>query len=447
MKPTIEKLRHKVHGELGSTIAAFALIAIIKLLSSVILTRLLKPEDYGVVIILISVLFTIELLSDLGFNLLVIREDHKENEIFLNTLWTARLVRSILNAALLYVSAPYIADLLDKPTIVSELRLGCIYLLMSGAESISIPLLIRHQQSRRINQMEMISTVLSTLCTFVLTYMLRSHWGLLIGVIIQRGIGAALSHWYVDIHPRPRLAFHKTTLVKLGTLSKVTLPSGLMTLGMTQADKYILSTVTNIGNIGIYGIGQNIAGMAESLSGKITSSILNPRFAQIIRSSNVTDRATACYKATFKPSALALAIPTLTALLGPALVLLIYDSRYHEATGVVLALGVRSLLAGYTNIGINLLVNAGYNRALGIPSALRCIALLIGATLGNEYFGMRGILLAIALEPTVAMIYVKLLQRRVGLLLYKEELRLWIFPISITLILSPVALLTFKYSA
>ena len=59
-------------GELFSSTFTYGVAALIKLGSSLILTRLLNPEAYGIFAILFSILYMVELLSDVGSSGLLI---------------------------------------------------------------------------------------------------------------------------------------------------------------------------------------------------------------------------------------------------------------------------------------------------------------------------------------------------------------------------------------
>jgi O-antigen/teichoic acid export membrane protein len=95
-------------GDLFATAASFGTQAVIKLSSSLILTRLLRPEAYGIITILMSVTFVIELIGDINVTLFIIRDKNGEEPKYLNTAWTLQLGRSLLNAVVLFFCAPLI---------------------------------------------------------------------------------------------------------------------------------------------------------------------------------------------------------------------------------------------------------------------------------------------------------------------------------------------------
>ena len=67
----------------------------VRLFSTVLLTRLLVPADYGAVAIVMVVGTVLWLLSDVGIRASVLRSPHPEDPCFQNTAWTLQLLRGL----------------------------------------------------------------------------------------------------------------------------------------------------------------------------------------------------------------------------------------------------------------------------------------------------------------------------------------------------------------
>src|SRR5262249_884554 len=118
----------------------FAAQAAIKFGSSMILTRILRPEDYGVLTILMSIVFVIEMLADLGVQVFIIRDPNGDQSIYLNTAWTLRLARALLNTLALFILAPWIADAFyHAPSLGLPLRVISLWFLLGAFESMAFP--------------------------------------------------------------------------------------------------------------------------------------------------------------------------------------------------------------------------------------------------------------------------------------------------------------------
>src|SRR3954452_22110302 len=80
---------------LGWSYLTHGLQLVLRFGSSLILTRLLLPEAYGVFGPAMSVMFLLELLCDIGIRPAVVRSANGEDSRFLGTAWAILLVRSL----------------------------------------------------------------------------------------------------------------------------------------------------------------------------------------------------------------------------------------------------------------------------------------------------------------------------------------------------------------
>src|SRR5438132_6069065 len=166
-------------GELFSAAVSFAAMAVLRLLSSIILTRLLYPEAYGIVTMVSSVAFVMEMLSDVGVLGLMVRHERADERVFIDTMWTIKLARGALNGAILFAVAPLIAGLYEAPALTGALRIFSFWFLLYALESMSFALAVRRQRSRIVNYSELACTAASTVFVVVFSYFRRDHLGMI----------------------------------------------------------------------------------------------------------------------------------------------------------------------------------------------------------------------------------------------------------------------------
>ena len=104
----------------------------IKLISTLVLTRLLVPEAYGIMGILTSVAFAVSLLTDVGLQAFMLRHKDIDSKYFRDAMWTIRLLRSLSLAAIFFVLAGPIASWLDKPQALAALRIFSLSFVLDG---------------------------------------------------------------------------------------------------------------------------------------------------------------------------------------------------------------------------------------------------------------------------------------------------------------------------
>ena len=79
------------------------------LIRTVVLARLLLPEDFGLLGIALLTVGIVETFSSTGFKSALIQKKENIDE-YLDTAWTASAFRGIFLAVLLFMLAPFVAD-------------------------------------------------------------------------------------------------------------------------------------------------------------------------------------------------------------------------------------------------------------------------------------------------------------------------------------------------
>jgi lipopolysaccharide exporter len=410
-----------LRGDLFATTFTFSLQALIRLVSSLVLTRVLLPEAYGTITILVSILYVIGNILDTNVTLFIVRDKNAEQPRYLNTAWTMRFSRSVLSGAVLFVCAPLIATkIYDLPALTLPLRVFSLWFLIDGFESMAFALAIRRKQARLQMYSELAASVLSTTFSIVYCYRYHTFWGMAFGMLLNRLIMTVLSHrLYRDL--RPRLFIDLAAAREILVYSKFTVPSSFLTLGLTQFDKVVFLRLFDLRLLGIYGLAGNIAGSIETLISKISQAVLYPRCAHNFRENPAT-AAQRYYTDNTKLFAGILAIPAAICGAAHLVITLLYDSRYSQAGSVLQALAIRAVLLSLASPAEDLLISAGQFHVILVGNVLRTAWIILGSLLGYYFFGFLGFVYGLSLSGLPPLFYYLWLQNTKGMLIVKYEL-------------------------
>jgi lipopolysaccharide exporter len=410
-----------LRGDLFAAGFTFGAQAVLKLCSSMILTRILRPEAYGIITIILSIVFVVELLADINVNLFIIRDHSAEESRYLNTAWTMRLSRALLNAAIVFLGAPLIATTLyHAPTLVAPLRVFSISFVIGGLESMSFPIALRRKRSRIIMYSELIATFLSTILTIVYCHFSRDFWGIIYGIIFNRLLITAFSYrFYPEF--RPRIHFDWPAAREILKFTKYTMPSSLLTIVMTQFDKVVFLRLFDLRLLGVYGLAGNIAAPIETLISKISNQVLYPRCAHNFR----TDRDTFSLKYYSENVRLFVSILIVPAAIGGGarlLIAILYDPRYAQAADVLQAFMLRAMLLSLATPAEDLLIASGASHVMLVGNLFRALWMFVMSLAGYYFFGFMGFTYGAALSALPPLIYYWRLQRKSGMMIAKYEL-------------------------
>ena len=407
-------------GDLFATTFTFALQALIRLVSSLVLTRVLLPEAYGIITILLSILYVIGNILDTNVTLFIVRDKNAEQPRYLNTAWTMRVSRSVLSSAVLFVCAPLIATkIYDLPTLILPLRVFSLWFLIDGFESMAFPLAIRRKQARLQMYSELAASILSTTFSIVYCYRYHTFWGIAFALLLNRLIMTVLSHqFYRDL--RPRFFIDLAAAREILIYSKFTVPSSLLTLGLNQFDKVIFLRLFDLRLLGIYGLAGNLAGSIEALISKISQAVLYPRCAHYFRE-NPDTAAKRYYTENTKLFVGILAMPASVAGAAHLIITLLYDPRYAQAGSVLQALAIRAVLLALASTGEDFLISAGQFHVILVGNVLRTAWIVLGSLIGYYFLGFMGFVYGLSLSGLPPLIYYMWLQRSKGMLIAKYE--------------------------
>lgn len=412
-----------LRSDLFSSTFTYGSMAFVRLGSSLVLTRLLTPTVYGIFAILMSFVFTIELLSDVGPAALVIRHPRGGDIAFVRTIWTIRLGRSVLNFGILFLCAPLIAALYKEPALTAPCRLLSVTFLIAGAESMSYILAQRNQRARIGNYAELLSNIVMTVVVIGLAYVLRNVYALLLGFLLQRAILTVASHFfYRDIGIG--LAFDREAIREQFRFARVVTPSSIVTIILNQYDKLVFLRLFSASLLGIYSIAGNMLGPIRSIIMNNARLILYARCAEYFRSDRKSARER-YYGENRRLIFLGMLLPAMVAGFSQSIVSVLYDPRYEFGGYVLMVLGLGTTISAFFNASENLLVAAGLTHAVLVGNALTLAALIPASLLGYHFYGLKGFLWFNLAAAFVPLIYVYRQQHRLGLLRPRIELR-WI---------------------
>lgn len=178
---------------------------LIGLISTLVLARLLIPEDFGIIAMASLVIALADVVFDLGVHVTLIQNRAPLQEHF-DTAWTLGLLQSAVATLALFLCAPFAAQYFHEPRVENVIKVLGLALVISGLENIGV---VNFQKDMRFDKdfVFMFTKRLSGfIATIVCAWVLQSYWALVIGTVFGRTVGVACSYWIHPMRPRPSLS-------------------------------------------------------------------------------------------------------------------------------------------------------------------------------------------------------------------------------------------------
>jgi lipopolysaccharide exporter len=395
--------------------------AAIRLCSSLVLTRLLSPEAYGIFGILFSFLFMVELMSDVGTVGLLVRHERGAEVRFIHTIWTVRLIRCCLNFCIVFFGAPLIAEIYRTPVLTSAFRTLSVWFLLMGAESMSFVLAQRDQRARIANYADLASSAAMTIFVIGVASVLKNHFALIYGALLQRALLMISSHFFYR-NIGVGLAFDREAMADQFKFARYVLPSSLLTVVLSQYDKVVLLKLFNLTVLGVYGIAQNMIGPITGIIIHNARVVLYARCSEYFRTNRATARAR-YYDENRRLLMVGTLLPAMIAGFSQSIVSILYDARYAMVGPILMISGLAAILAAFQYASENILVAAGRSYVVLLSNVIRLFTIIPASLLGYYLFGFYGFMWFNLAAMFPLLIYFFWEQKRFGLLDLGSELR------------------------
>jgi O-antigen/teichoic acid export membrane protein len=392
------------------TVFASGFGQLIRLLSNLVLTRLLFPEAFGVMALVWMVLFGLEMMSDVGLNAAVIREERGEQPEFLKTVWTIQVARGVILTILAVLVAYPMALFYGEPQLFPLVAVAGISALISGFTSVSRYTEQRRMNFKRITLLELFSQLFTVVVVIVWAMFNPTVWALVGSALIGKAAYVIGSHIWLPPGHRG-FAWDRHTISRLLNFGKWILPASILTFIAIQGDRMLLGYYLDLKLLGIYSVAILLAEAAIGLMTKLNYTVAYPAYSRTFR--EAPDRLPAA-NGRLRLGLDILAILPVSALMvvGAQVVEFLYDERYHPAGWMFQALCIKILMSATLTNSEVLLVAIGQPKYALWLNAGRTTWILLGIPIAWHLFGLTGVVWAVALSelPVACALWVGLVR-------------------------------------
>jgi O-antigen/teichoic acid export membrane protein len=412
---------------------------VLRLGGNLILTRMLAPELFGLMALLITFVQGLSLFSDIGIRPSIIQSKRGDDPVFLNTAWTMQILRGVgIFIIGLIISSPVAkfygvqADLTPQEQAQLTQQLTVLLpaitsiTLMQGLNSTALATLNKKIDISRITLFELGSQVINLTLIIVFASFSPTIWALLGGVLISQFISTIWSHFLDPNGISHRLLWDKECARSLIKFGRWIFVSTAMSFLASQADRLILGKLFSLEMLGIYTVAFTFADIPRQIVKTVSMRVIYPVISEKKDLPRHQLRAKILDKRWLLLVALSLPIILLTCF-GDYLIFLLYDPRYKQAAWMlpVLAIGFWPLLLQMT--ASPSLMAIGKPLIVATASSAKFIYMLIALPFAFLKMGVLGAAIAISLNdlPGYIVISFGLIKHRLST--FQQDFRATLF--------------------
>lgn len=248
------------------------------LITIIVLTRMLSPEDFGVAAAASSLMPLIFVLSDAGFSSYIIQARRVTQRMLSTAFWFCLIAGFCLAAIIFGISRP-IADLLNRPELTVILRVMTISILFIAVGAVPLALIRRKMAFRSLAIMEVVAYLTSQVVAITIALLGGGAWALVLQLIVTQVVTTV---WVVlGARWRPGLEFSLDQFVVMGTFGIQVVGSGLVIVAATWAETVIIGAGLGVKELGYLNIAQRLVQIAYDVAASAILPVTMVAFAKV----------------------------------------------------------------------------------------------------------------------------------------------------------------------
>jgi lipopolysaccharide exporter len=334
----------------------------IGIVSTIILARILVPEDFGLVAIAMTIYAALEIMGAFSFDLALIQNQNASRQHY-DTAWTFNVLYGIFAAITLLLLSKPASIFFEEPNLGGIISFLALATLIQSLENIGIVAFRKELNFRKEFNFLLIKKLIAFFVTVSFAFIFKNYWALVAGIITSKFSGMIISY---IMHPyRPRFSLSKTT--ELFHFSKWTLFNNILIFFNIRGIDFVVGKMAGSQALGLYTISYEISNLPTTeLVFPVTRAIF-PGYAKMAGDVTVLRKG---FLDVFSLIALiATPIGVGIAILADPLVQVLLGQKWLESIPLIQALAITGVLRA-------LLANTGaIYLAIGTPKTIAYLAL------------------------------------------------------------------------
>lgn len=356
-----------------------ALEQIARLARNMILTRILAPEAFGMMAIVMAVNAAFESFTQIGIKEAVVQNPDGDQTEFLNGAWWLSFFRSVSLYIVVFLVSPLAARFYGQPELTNLMRIAFLSLLFNGLMSANAYLAVKEMKFLKWAFIFHGGGILGVATAVGLGFYLQNVWALIIGFTVEGLARCALS--FTICPYMPRWQFDRAYLSSLFKYARGMLGLPILTFIFMRTDVFVIGRLFSFDNLGFYAMASAMAWLPFNFMTMLIGQIMMPAFAERQSDTQLISRWTA--NATLMIALIGFPGLAFIALNGGAFLAMIYGEPY-SAVAFPFTIIFTTALLRTCSVPI-----ASVYLALGLPQMHRL------------FTGIRAVLIVILIYPAI----------------------------------------------
>lgn len=250
----------------------------ISFISNMVLARLLSPDDFGTMGLIMVFITVADVLVDGGLgNALIQKKEIEEKDK--TTIYTANLVFSLFLFLGLFIAAPLIESFTEVSGFALLLRVQSVCILIRAFYVVNVSQITRDLRFSKLAQITLISQALSTLIAIITAYHGFGVWSLLLKTILLDLFCCILYNFASPF--RHKLAFDKASFKELFNFGFPVALANIIESLYSNIVSFIIGKVYSVKDLGYFNQANSLKQIPVYSVSAIINQVSFPFFSKI----------------------------------------------------------------------------------------------------------------------------------------------------------------------
>ena len=380
-----------VSGVAWTTVQRFASL-FLAFVANLVLARLLSPDDFGCIGLLMIFISLSQIFVDGGFGSALIQKKEPTQEDY-STIFYWNLFLATILYLILFFLAPLIARFYEIPILKEILRVQGLILFLDAFGLIHKNNLRKTLQFKKISLIVLAANLIAVVVAITMAYNGFGVWCLVAQQLLISGMSTVL--FWIFNRWKPSILFSEKSLKELFGFGGFILLSNMMVTFTNEVQSLIMGKLYTARDVGHYTQARKLESIMSNTASTVVCQVTFPIFSKfqddIPQLQNILRRITKVMAFVVFPAMILVIL-----IAKPAIVLMLTD-KWIECVPYFQILCIGGMAEALSDINYNAVAAIGKSRVL---FRWTCIKSVIGLLLiiGGSFFGVRGIIWAVTIR-------------------------------------------------
>ncbi|MBQ8035068.1 MAG: lipopolysaccharide biosynthesis protein [Bacteroidales bacterium] len=245
---------------------------------SIILARILSPEEFGLVGMIAIFIALGNSLMDSGFSGALIRKENVTDKD-LSTVFYTNLILSIIIYAILFVSAPFIAEFLNTPILVKLVRILSLSVLIMSFTQVQKVNFIRKIDFRTQAIISLAASLVSGIASIWMALDGYGVWSLVVQQLSKQAV-VSLLLWIFSTW-KPSIIFSWSSFKEMFSFGSKLLACSIISVIWNEIYSLVIGKMYNPVSVGYFTRAEKFKGLVTSNIGQVVQRVGYPVMSSI----------------------------------------------------------------------------------------------------------------------------------------------------------------------